>query len=159
MTHQELASLVDKLRYKKAKFDWAIIQGSFVIRLQIKCPDVYTAQIGPVTVQSYLPVDIDLERFKTIIYNLVTELELHEVKEWLTLDGIQMVNPHPRTQKECNPVPAYEILDNQERGMNYANGLQGRSFGQIIYDDHPAMDYGTAYAIGARKRPGSDSSG
>lgn len=119
MTVHDIANVIQRIKYKRAKFDWNINFRDECVNLHITLPvlDVYTGESTTVTMSNVIAsCDVRSEEalLRLIRANILT-LEVHEIDEWFALDGIQVNNPHPGQQAAVRQVSTYKIWEKEPK--------------------------------------------
>jgi len=121
VTYIELYGIVERLTYKtgtsfvlKPKVDLAHGDGAQLQIIQVlptvKVPHHLTEIRLVKTITSDKLIRMDVMGFMSFLHEMLVKMEVHEVNEWLQLDGMVLFDPHPE-QKQY-PVSAFRrILD------------------------------------------------
>ena len=90
-------SLLNRLTYKPDS-EFSLRTNPHMLMLTQRLPDATGRANGLVRVSltaDLPPYPVDLDDAMAIIGDLCQRAEQHEVDEWLRLDGVQVVEPHP----------------------------------------------------------------
>jgi hypothetical protein len=70
------------------------------LSLLMRVPHVVTGEVGPVQSTVQIPDFLNEDGFVHFVFEQIKILEMHEVKEWFTLDDKHVYDPHPE-MTEC----------------------------------------------------------
>lgn len=102
MRPERVAELLSKLKYKPGwSFEMRALPGELHVRVEAKVPDsdgsrdLITLYAG--NTLSLARVDL-FDEFKlwTLVEALIRQIEDHEIREWLRIDGEPVIDPHPK---------------------------------------------------------------
>ncbi len=100
MAVRNVQAQLDRVRYKHGwKFSADGDCNAIIITAQFNAPDADGKAPGLLPVRQIRLIDyrddISPSRVNQEVYCLIRSLELHEIDEWLRVDGKHLHNPHP----------------------------------------------------------------